>query len=188
MAISPATPRPALPAIFWWIIRTSRPVEAASASISAATCRGMGCASATERRDVFHVSTGSIRVFRDRFLTGYGPDRDAKKGLQRFSVPLLLASRDPRPPLRRRADGRRPKGLSDEAALRIGERLKTSGADIEAWVEAFAAETGSAAKAKPKAEGAAYSQPSLRRSLTCSRRRAPLHPEKRKSKLTRFLC
>jgi L-fuculose-phosphate aldolase len=48
----------------------------------------------------------------------------------------------------------RPRVLSDEEAFRIGERLKTSGADIEARVEALAAESASPAKAKPKIKGA----------------------------------
>jgi L-fuculose-phosphate aldolase len=49
----------------------------------------------------------------------------------------------------------RPRVLSDQEAFRIGERLKTSGADIEARVEALAAEFASPAKAKPKSKGAA---------------------------------
>ncbi len=49
----------------------------------------------------------------------------------------------------------RPRVLSDEEAFRIGERLKTAGADIEARVEALAAEFASPAKAKPKIKGAA---------------------------------
>ncbi len=49
----------------------------------------------------------------------------------------------------------RPRVLSDEEAFRIGERLKTSGADIEARVEALAAELASPAQTKPKIKGAA---------------------------------
>ncbi len=49
----------------------------------------------------------------------------------------------------------RPKVLSDEEASRIGERLKTAGADIEARIESFAAESASAAQPKPKGKGAA---------------------------------
>ncbi len=49
----------------------------------------------------------------------------------------------------------RPRVLSDEEAFRIGERLKTSGADIEARVEALAAESASPAKAKLKVKRAA---------------------------------
>ncbi len=48
----------------------------------------------------------------------------------------------------------RPRVLSDEEAFRIGERLKAAGADIEARVEALAAEDAGAPKAKPKSKGA----------------------------------
>ncbi len=49
----------------------------------------------------------------------------------------------------------RPRVLADEEVFRIGERLKTSGADIEARIAAFAAETAKPPKAKPKGKGAA---------------------------------
>ncbi len=43
----------------------------------------------------------------------------------------------------------KPRVLTEEEAFRIAERLKTSGADIEARIEALAAETRLPAKAKP---------------------------------------
>ena len=49
----------------------------------------------------------------------------------------------------------RPRVLSDDEAFRIGERLKTAGADIEARMAALAAEFAAPANAKPKAKGAA---------------------------------
>ena len=49
----------------------------------------------------------------------------------------------------------KPRVLTEEEALRIAERLKTSGGDIEARIAALAAETSLAAKAKPKIKGAA---------------------------------
>ena len=45
--------------------------------------------------------------------------------------------------------------LSDDEAFRIGERLKTSGADIEARAQALAAEPAWLLKAKPKIKGSA---------------------------------
>ncbi len=49
----------------------------------------------------------------------------------------------------------KPRALTQEEAFRIAERLKTSGADIEARIAALAVETSLAAKAKPKIKGAA---------------------------------
>jgi len=49
----------------------------------------------------------------------------------------------------------RPRVLSDDEAFRIGERLKTSGADIEARAQALAAEPAWLLKAKPKIKGSA---------------------------------
>jgi len=49
----------------------------------------------------------------------------------------------------------RPRVLAEEEVFRIADRLKTAGSDIEARVEALAAEPASPAKAKPKIKGAA---------------------------------
>ena len=65
----------------------------------------------------------------------------------------------------------RPRVLADEEAFRIGERLKTSGADIEARIAAFAAETAKPAEGEAQGQGRRRARPPRRSAWRGSGRR-----------------